>query len=87
MAKPSIGRIVHYVDGSGKHVPAIIADVESQDKVSLAVFHPTANSITSGPDPCGNRHPVGSTLFIDSAFVKHDEEKAPKTWHWPEREE
>lgn len=87
MAKPSIGRIVHYVDGSGKHVPAIVIDVDSEGSVSLVVFHPTAKETTLAPDPCGTRRPVGSTLFIYSEFLKHDEEKAPKTWHWPEREE
>lgn len=37
--KPSIGRIVHYVGGVGRHYPAIITGVDPGDQtLSLEVF-------------------------------------------------
>lgn len=36
--KPSIGRIVHFVDPSGAHLPAIITCVHSDTCVNLKVF-------------------------------------------------
>lgn len=66
---PSVGRIVHYVSGSGAHRPAIIIDAHSyDDTVSLFAFLMPAE---------------GSTLW--HVQCKHDEElKDHDTWHWPE---
>jgi len=37
--KPSVGRIVHYIDPlTGKHCAALIIDVDDKDRVNLRVF-------------------------------------------------
>lgn len=37
--KPTIGRIVHYVEGSGAHRAALITAVHSDKCVNLTVFY------------------------------------------------
>lgn len=77
MLKPTVGRIVHYVDfqnggtDPGPCRAAIVTHVIEPDKadayVDLTIF-----------DPNGYR--------LDGA-VKNDETRATgETWHWPERE-
>ncbi|MFJ2514689.1 hypothetical protein ACIQJX_35035 [Streptomyces griseoviridis] len=79
MPKPTVGRIVHYVDwqefGDGPRTgpcrAAIVTNVIERDKVDahvdLTIF-----------DPNGQR--------VDGA-VKNDETRTTgETWHWPERE-
>lgn len=73
--RPSIGRIVHYVD-NGKHCPAIIIDLNLNDTVDLVIFK----------DP--NRWPKeGQTSWHAYAVRFDDINKYSGTWHWPEREE
>lgn len=68
--RPSVGRIVHYVQAREKDEPrcraAIITDVVSGHNVDLTVFHPhlEVRRTVSYADPSENR---------------------PATWHWPER--
>lgn len=74
MNKPTVGRIVHYVLETGRHLPAIITDCsESDETVNLFVFWdarvPQRYDFEKGVIDC-----------------KQDEkEKVPSTWHWPER--
>jgi hypothetical protein len=76
-ARPSIGRIVHYVsrgsaDGRFPQTcrAAVVTTVQAGEKykyVSLAVLNPTG-------------------VFFDEG-VLFDEAGGPGTWHWPERVE
>lgn len=84
--KPSIGRIVHFVQkthvyGQEKivHLPAIIVAVWGETCVNLQVFTDGSNS---EPAPNGN-HP--SVKWITSALYDEAGDKN-YTWHWPERE-
>lgn len=79
MPQPSVGRIVHYIegaveygDGSWRPGPcraAIVTNVIESDTldpyVDLTVFDPNGQLITGA--------------------VKHDESKLGESWHWPER--
>lgn len=75
--KPSIGRIVHYIQkGVGKkakniHFAAIVADVndglEKVLSINLCVF--TSNGF----------------LFVGNV-VEDQEAKGAGSWHWPERD-
>lgn len=70
MDKPSVGRIVHFVQkNSPEHVPGVICYV-----------HKDGSTINIGCwDPRGN-----PTSGIDG--VREDQTGAtPLTWHWPER--
>jgi hypothetical protein len=72
--KPSICRLVHYVVRSnGRHRPAIIVECTPGDPymLNLHVFtDPTHDNVV----------PFQRNVMQD------EEEKAPHTWHWPERE-
>lgn len=81
---PSIGRVVHYVlsieDGTnppnvGQHRPAFIVRVWNEDCVQLQVF-------TDGK----NDRPDGENGIWVTSVVQDEEEKKPRTWHWPEIE-
>ncbi len=68
--KPTVGRIVHFVDADGLHRPAIVVCVEDADAMlGLQVFRPGMPTFSGGWE----------------AAVKHDESGTLKTWHWPER--
>jgi len=77
--RPSINRAVHYQargSADGKFPPVCraaviteVGDMES-DRVGLCVMNPTGMFF----------YPVA-----DGGGVAHDEDKAPGTWHWPER--
>jgi hypothetical protein len=82
--KPSIGRIVHFVQkkpagyGDGVvHLPAIIVAVWGDTCVNLKVFTDGTNS-----DP-EETLPV---KWVTSASLDETETPQPRTWHWPERE-
>ncbi len=72
--KPSIGRIVHFVEvptsdyKPGTHRPAIVIEVygDADEQCLLAVF----GRADGGPQPQVSRHAEDGT---------------PGTWHWPER--
>jgi hypothetical protein len=72
--KPSIGRIVHFVNkfGTGREVlAAVITSVRSDTCVNLHVFYDgTSYGVPMGQDP------------INQA-VNFDDKGTPGTWHWP----
>ncbi len=83
--KPSIGRIVHYVQekpaqfGTGVlHLPAIITAVWGDACVNLHVFSDGSNS-----EPDSTNYP--RTKWITSTNLDESESPAARTWHWPER--
>jgi hypothetical protein len=87
--KPSIGRIVHYIEsGSDVHHAATVTEVRSGDGnvVNLAVFHARFRA----------------TIFVDGVIewqpgselpdsLTHEAALTPfgsvGSWHWPERED
>ena len=91
--KPTIGRIVHFVQlkPSGYqskdapvqkvHLPAIITAVWGDTCVNLQVFTDGSNS-----EEWPNSNPP-STKWITSACLDASEAPQPYTWHWPEREQ
>lgn len=86
--KPSIGRIVHFVQSKPYsqglvHLPAVIVAVWGPECVNLQVFTDMGNSEYQHPE--GTTAPSG-VKWITS--VSQDETASkPRTWHWPEREE
>jgi hypothetical protein len=71
--KPSIGRIVHYVDERGAHLAALITWVYSDGtSVDLTCFYRQTDAGT---------HSGGMTV----ARVHNDGEASHESWHWPER--
>ena len=81
--KPTIGRIVHYVQkkpaGYGEgvvHLPAIVTAVWGETCVNLQVFTDGTNSDDQ------NMAPV---KWITSASLDESGSQ-DRTWHWPERE-
>ncbi len=79
--KPTIGRIVHFVNpyGTGKKIfPAIITNVWSDTCVNLHVFWDGSNYGV----------PIGASPFVSS--VIYDGRPMPdcdlRTWFWPTRE-
>jgi hypothetical protein len=69
--KPTIGRIVHYIDKGGNELPAIIVAISSFTPYQWVYI----------------RAFVWSTYGEDiSDFAMYSEYKGVRTWHWPERE-
>jgi hypothetical protein len=69
--KPSIGRIVHYIDEEAGHCAAIIVGVaDDQETCELRIFWPYQH-VRPGADW--------------APHVPHDETAKPNTWHWPEQ--
>jgi hypothetical protein len=84
--KPTIGRIVHYVetrpDQFGIEKAAIISAVGTgldMDTVDLHVFQPLATVKHDGPA----YEPVTAVGRVPFNYTS----KEPGSWHWPEREE
>lgn len=82
MQKPSVGRVVHYVsagsaDGRYPSVcrAADVTEVESDEPTDMRV-----GLLVKNPEGIHFRPLV-------SGGAAYDEEKAPMTWHWPERVE
>lgn len=78
---PSVGRIVHYVLKTHRdelvHRPAVIVHVwPDNGLLQLQVFTDSDHTGTDN-DHVANPHWATS--------VKHDEDGAAGTWHWPER--
>ena len=74
--KPTIGRIVHFVNkfGKGKEVfPAIITNVWSDTCVNLSVFYDGAN----------HGVPMSQTPFESSVSFDDKPDPDQRTWHWP----
>ena len=75
--KVTVGRIVHYVIETGRHLPAIVTDVHNDGtegyRVNLFIFW----------DPA-----IPRQYNLKDGVIRcpHDEkDKQPDTWHWPER--
>lgn len=74
MQKPSIGRVVHYVNDKGEHQPAIIGAVHSDTCVSLTVFPPF--------EDC---YKASSRLYQEGKDPDGKLDHQNNSWHWPER--
>lgn len=70
--KPSVGRIVHYVNKKGIHRPAIIVEVWSDEVVNLQVFTDMRNDGELQPVLWATSVPYSSNMNLALA------------WHWPE---
>lgn len=71
--KPSVGRIVHYMSygtPGGEFTSVCRAAVITE------IYDGTEETALSVVNPTG--------LFFNT-HIRHDENKAPGTWHWPER--
>ena len=71
MTKPSLGRIVHYVDESGTEHAAIITHVWTDATINLYSF------------PADNAQQGGAVLSVPLSKIWD----LPASWHWPERVE
>lgn len=79
------GRIVHYVMPDGQHRPGIIVrvwDSPHPGLVNLIVFVDGTNDIKNQAPAVYSPTPM--TEWKTS--VVYSEDKAPGTWHWPERQ-
>jgi hypothetical protein len=66
---PSVGRIVHFIDKAGRHIPAVIVDPEPKQPPGKKGFiHLTVFGFNDQP----------------ALMVKAAEGTDPGTWHWPE---
>jgi hypothetical protein len=86
--KPSIGRIVHVVMPNGDHRPAIVTNVFG-NLVNAHVFLDLANdrhneNVANLRNNCGAD--VEGTAACLYSISPDEDLKAPRTWHWPERE-
>lgn len=70
---PSVGRVVHFVNGT-QHVPAIITQVDYAVDVPSDANGWFGQALTV--------FPVGELPF--TTVAKCDPACAPATWHWPE---
>ena len=82
--KPTIGRIVHFVQKKPAmygditvHLPAIITAVWGDTCVNLQVFTDGTNS---------DAEETNRVKWITSVSLDETETPQPRTWHWPERE-
>ena len=87
--KPSIGRIVHFVQakpvGYGRdemvHLPAIIVAAWGDTCVNLQVFTDGNNS-----EECSGGHSSPPAVkWVTSVTLDESGEPASRTWHWPEK--
>jgi hypothetical protein len=77
--KPSIGRIVHFVQ-NGVHYAAIVTKVWSDTTVNLHVFGNMSDTITPGAtDSQGNASSVTFSQPLDCCGKVNE-----WSWHWPE---
>jgi hypothetical protein len=72
------GRIVHYVNDNGEHLPAIVVKVWDKENgtINLTVF---SNHTTSALSLWGD------DLAYARTSVNYAEEPAVNTWHWIEK--
>jgi hypothetical protein len=88
--KPTIGRIVHYVQAKPAqygpdqfvHLPAIITAVWGESCVNLQVF---TDGFNSEPSLGENLSPT-AIKWVTSVSLDASETPQGRTWHWPERE-
>ena len=69
------GRMVHFVDGTGRHLAAVVAWVWGDGKCNLAVIQP------------GSGYPPPENPVVLELAVPFSEAPSPVTWHWIERTE
>lgn len=89
--KPTIGRIVHFVQEKPPqyqaaegpkvfaHLPAIITAVWGDSCVNLQVFTDGSNSEIDGTN-------FRSVKWVTSATLDESATPQARTWHWPERD-
>lgn len=93
---PTIGRIVHYVledqPSAGEERAAMIVRIwgppETNPAVNLLVFADGANDYvgaTRTGEQEDHQHYLGGSVLIWKTSRMRSDEKAPGTWHWPER--
>lgn len=73
--KPSVGRIVHFVNKFGNErncVAALVVCVWSNTCVNLRVFYDGTNDV-----------PEGTNEWETSVSFDDKEVPDPRTWHWP----
>jgi hypothetical protein len=87
--RPSVGRMVHYVafGTPGGEYPAGICRAATITEVNMLI-----PGVTVQIDPDGMQTNVGLVIFNPTGqffnrSVPYDPNKAPGTWHWPERVE
>ena len=74
MTRPSIGRVVHFVDPTtGQHQAAIITAAPASGVAEVV------QAVTLSV--------LGEDFISFKPFVPYDAEGKPGTWHWPERVE
>jgi hypothetical protein len=79
MQKPSIGRIVHYLDERQAEYPAIVTHVWSDTCVNLEVFGINVEYLQGG-----NADARFPTSVVHADAPAGDVDAAPRSWHWPE---
>ncbi|NKT17598.1 hypothetical protein GS909_07045 [Rhodococcus hoagii] len=75
--EPTIGRIVHFTESSGRTIAAIVTAVHPDHCVELTVFQPgTAPGwVTLGPKGTPDETPL----------IPFAEQPTPGHWNWPPR--
>lgn len=91
---PTIGKIVHFVLEHGAHRPALITNAWDEPLCNLTVMLDQSRDLES--DGTVDRAMVNTgramnlsvpgTIGIGSV-AQDEDDKAPGTWHWPERVE
>lgn len=80
-----------YASAEGKIVPAIVTAVWGETCVNLIVFLDGSNhgyDKQRHPDkPGGFEHVAAVNRWVTSATLDERSSPAPRTWHWPPREE
>ena len=72
--KPSIGRVVHFVAHGRRHLPFFIIGVKDDGS--------TCDLVTFGFSP---ECPAMVESGVRNGNADQEQEAAPGTWHWPER--
>lgn len=75
--KPTVGRIVHFVNKFGSKrnaIAAMIVCVWSDTCVNLRLFYDDTNDV-----------PEGTSEWETSVSFDERETPDPRTWHWPPR--
>lgn len=78
--KPSIGRIVHFVQ-NGVHYPAIIVKVWTDTCVNIKVFRNGSDSIVPG---ALSKDDIASSVTFNDRCDHCGGGPKEWTWHWPE---
>lgn len=81
--KPSVGRVVHYVayGTPGGEFPSGVCRAATITEVGI----PLGDKSQSDPDERCSIFVMNPSGVFFNQGIRHDEGKAPGTWHWPER--